>query len=320
VTAASALSPVADLRRLGALRDVPGGGFVMGSDAHYPEERPAHRVHVAAFGMEAHPVTNAAFRRFVVATGHVTVAEQAPDPAAFPDAAPEELVPGSLVFTPPPGPVPLTDWRRWWQYVPGADWRHPGGPGTTLHGLDRHPVVHVGWEDAAAYAAWAGRELPTEAEWEHAARGGSPDGAEYAWGDELTPRGRPMANTWSGRFPWENTAPPAQQRTTPVGQFPANGYGLADMIGNVWEWTASPWTEDHSATPVSTGAVHACCGAAPQALEDERRVTKGGSHLCSPYYCARYRPPARQGHGLRSTTGHLGFRCVVRDGSEVGAP
>ena len=222
--------------------------------------------------------------------------------------------PRSLVFTPPPRPVPLDDWQRWWRFVPGANWRHPGGPGTTLHGLDLHPVVHVGWEDALAYARWADRDLPTEAEWEYAARGGR-DGTTYPWGDELVPRGRPVANTWHGRFPWENTSPPAQQRTTPVGTFRPNGFGLVDTIGNVWEWTSTPWTEDHATVPTPRRVEGSCCGgmAAPGVGEDDRRVIKGGSHLCAPNYCARYRPPARQGHAVRSSTSHVGFRCVVRD-------
>jgi formylglycine-generating enzyme required for sulfatase activity len=300
-------------RRLGELRSVPAGSFVMGSDDHYPEERPARVVAVERFGIEAHPVTNAEFRRFVAATGHVSVAERPPDPEDFPDATAEELRPGSLVFVPPPGPVPLDDWRRWWRFVPGADWRHPGGPGTTLHGLDRHPVVHVGWEDALAYAHWAGRDLPTETEWEYAARGGGAPTA-YAWGNERAPRGRPMANTWEGRFPWENTSPPGRRRTTPVGAFPPNGFGLLDMIGNVWEWTGSPWTEDHAVVPTTRSTAGSCCGGMAHARvgEDDRRVIKGGSHLCAPDYCARYRPPARQGHAVRSTTSHVGFRCVVR--------
>jgi formylglycine-generating enzyme required for sulfatase activity len=306
----AAPAPVAS-RRLGALREVPAGEFLMGSDQHYPEERPAATVAVAAFALEAHPVTNAEFRRFVTDTGHVTVAESPLSTADFPDADDDQLLPGSLVFTPPPGPVPLDDWQRWWRWVPGADWRHPQGPGSTLHGLERDPVVHVGWEDAVAYAGWAGRTLPTEAQWEYAARGGAAP-TVYAWGDEARPRGRTMANTWEGRFPWENTSPPGRQATTPVGRYPANGYGLVDMIGNVWEWTSSPWTEDHGATRAPAPAAHPCCGGAPPAVgETERRVMKGGSHLCAPSYCHRYRPPARQGHAVRSSTSHLGFRCAV---------
>jgi formylglycine-generating enzyme len=298
-------------RRLGELRDVPGGDFLMGSDEHYPEERPAHVVAVPAFALEAHPATNAEFRRFVGETGHVTVAESPLAPDDFPGAQHDQLVPGSLVFASPPGPVPLEDWQLWWRWVPGADWRHPAGPGSTLHGLERHPVVHVGWEDAVAYATWAGRRLPTEAQWEHAARGGAAP-TVYAWGVEARPRGRAMANTWEGRFPWENTSPPGRSRTTPVGSYPPNGYGLVDMIGNVWEWTSSPWTEDHGAGPAPGPAAHACCGGGPPAVsETDRRVMKGGSHLCAPTYCHRYRPPARQGHDVRSSTSHLGFRCAT---------
>jgi formylglycine-generating enzyme len=298
-------------RRLGELRDVPGGDFLMGSDEHYPEERPAHVVAVPAFALDAHPVTNAEFRRFVGETGHVTVAESPLAPDDFPGAQHDQLVPGSLVFASPPGPVPLEDWQLWWRWVPGADWRHPAGPGSTLHGLERHPVVHVGWEDAAAYAGWAGRVLPTEAQWEYAARGGGAP-TVYAWGDEPRPRGRTMANTWEGRFPWENTAPPGQTHTTPVGRFPANGYGLVDMIGNVWEWTGDPWTEDHGAATTPSAAGHSCCSGEVRAVgEGDRRVMKGGSHLCAPSYCHRYRPPARQGHHVRSSTSHLGFRCAA---------
>ena len=298
-------------RRLGELLEIPGGTFRMGSNEHYPEERPAHVLAVDAFALEAHPVTNAEFRRFVTETGHVTVAEAAPLAADFADAGPDELVPGSLVFTPPAGPVRLDDWRQWWAWVPGADWRHPQGPGSTLHGLDRHPVVHVGWEDALAYAGWAGRVLPTEEQWEYAARGGA-SATVYAWGAEARPRDRAMANTWEGRFPWENTSPPGQARTTPVGRFPVNGYGLADMIGNVWEWTSSPWTEDHGQANAPSMGGHSCCSGEVRPVgEQDRKVMKGGSHLCAPSYCHRYRPPARQGHHVRSTTSHLGFRCAL---------
>jgi formylglycine-generating enzyme len=294
------------------MRMVPGGDFVMGSDDHYPEEQPAHVAHVDEFWVDEHPVTNAEFRRFVSATGYVTTAESPPPAAEFPDADADQLVPGSLVFRPTEGPVPLDDWRRWWHWTPGADWRHPQGPETTLDGRDRHPAVHLSYEDALAYAAWAGKELPTEAEWEYAARAGL-EPTEYAWGDEFMPRGKAMANTWHGAFPWSNDAPPGRDRTTPIGRFPANPWGLVDMIGNVWEWTTTPWTDSH-ADPGTQH--HSCCaphGPEVESLaESDRRVMKGGSHLCAPSYCARYRPPARQGQGVRSSTSHLGFRCISR--------
>ncbi|HVT65454.1 MAG TPA: formylglycine-generating enzyme family protein [Mycobacteriales bacterium] len=287
----------------------PAGGFEMGSDSHYPEERPAHRRDVAAFLIDVHPVTNAEFRRFVNDTSWVTTAEQAPDPAEFPDARPEDLVPGSLVFVPSTGPVPLTDWRQWWRWTPGADWRHPVGPDSTLHGLERHPVVHVSYEDAVAYAEWAGKSLPTEAEWEYAARAGRPPTA-YSWGEDFLVRGKRMANVWLGEFPWRNDEP-RHLRTSPVGAYPADPWGLVDMIGNVWEWTSSTWSERHDAG--SSGEAGSCC--APTHLdESDRRTIKGGSHLCAPSYCHRYRPAARQGQAVRSSTSHIGFRCVRRTG------
>src|SRR5262245_2769883 len=211
---------------------IPGGAFRMGSADFYPEEGPVHAVAVDGFWMDEHPVTNAEFRRFVKATGHVTEAERPPDPADFPDADPALLVPGSLVFAAPSGPVPLDDVRNWWAWTPGADWRHPEGAGSTLDGRDRHPVSHVACADAEAYATWAGKALPTEAEWEFAAQGGL-DGAVYPWGDEFAPKGRMMANTWQGRFPWENTLADGYRGTSPVKRFPANGYGLYDIVGNV---------------------------------------------------------------------------------------
>jgi formylglycine-generating enzyme len=288
---------------------IPGGEFLMGSEDFYPEEQPVRLVHVDGFWMDQHPVTVAEFRRFVKATGHVTWAEVPPDPAQYPDALPELLVPGSLVFTGSTGPVDLTDYRNWWSWVPGADWRHPEGPGSTLHGRERHPVTHVAPGDAAAYAEWAGKQLPTEAEWERAARGGL-EGAVYCWGDEFTPRGRRMANTWQGQFPWQNLAVGRDRRTTPVGRFPANGYDLYDMAGNVWEWTS-----DDFAPPPNGASPAPCCG--PQsprgAADPPRRVIKGGSHLCAPNYCLRYRPAARQGEAIDTTTSHIGFRCILRD-------
>ncbi|MEI5675687.1 MULTISPECIES: SUMF1/EgtB/PvdO family nonheme iron enzyme [unclassified Nocardioides] len=297
---------------------VPGGLDLLGSDRFYAEERPVVEVEVGDVRWDPHPVTNAEYAAFVAETGHVTVAERELDPADFPGADPELLVPGSQVFTQPHGPVPLDDWTRWWRWQPGAQWRQPGD-GPTWRELPDHPVVHVGWEDALAYAHWAGKDLATEAEWEHAARGGLV-GADYAWGDELAPAGRVMANTWQGPFPWRSEDPVGHDRTSPVASYPANGYGLYDMVGNVWEWTRTPWTPDHrdrlgSPEPASSP----CCGGAvrpaPEALrETDRMVTKGGSHLCSPYYCRRYRPAARQGHGVRDTTSHLGFRCVTRPG------
>jgi sulfatase modifying factor 1 len=296
----------------------------MGSDDWYPEERPVHHVRVDGFWMDEHAVTIAEFRRFVKATGYVTLAELAPDAAAYPDADPALLVPGSLVFHRTQGPVDLEDYRNWWSYVPGASWRHPGGPQTSIAGLDRHPVTHVAWEDAAAYAAWAGKSLPTEAEWEYAARGGL-DQKTYAWGDEFAPRGRMMANTWQGEFPWQNLLLDGYEGTAPVKSFPPNGYGLYETCGNTWEWTLDLYTARHS-----EAVAHACCAPSNPRVESlqaegaaaaeaiPRRVTKGGSHLCAANYCHRYRPAARQGETVDTSTSHIGFRCVVRMSDQPG--
>jgi formylglycine-generating enzyme len=299
---------------------LPGGEFRMGSDGHYPEEAPAHRVSVGAFWIDRAPVTNRQFRKFVNATKHVTFAEIAPKADDYPGALPHMLKAGSLVFSPPKEPVDLKDWSQWWRFKFGADWRRPYGPRSSISGMDDHPVVHVAYRDAEAYARWAGKELPTEAEWEFAARGGL-DGAEYAWGDEMTPDGKQMANTWQGAFPQQNLRQDGFERTSPVRSFPPNGYGIHDMIGNVWEWTTDFWSTRHPAD-----APKACC--VPQnprgAPEDQsydpcqpeiripRKVLKGGSHLCAPNYCRRYRPAARHAEPIDTSTSHVGFRCVVR--------
>jgi formylglycine-generating enzyme required for sulfatase activity len=298
---------------------IPGGTFKMGSDRHYPEEAPVHDVTVDAFWIDRAPVTNADFGRFVEATGHVTLAERAPNPDDYPGAKPELLVPASVVFTKPTGPVDLRNHYNWWALVPGTNWRHPLGPESSLEGLDQHPVVQIAYEDATAYARWAGKKLPTEAEWEYAARGGL-DGAEFAWGDELTPGGQMMANSWQGQFPHENLCADGFEGTSPVGTYPPNGYGLLDMIGNVWEWT----TDWYAARHPPNG--HGCCAAINprggkreesfdprEALKIPRKVMKGGSFLCAPNYCRRYRPAARMAQTIDTATCHLGFRCVIRE-------
>jgi formylglycine-generating enzyme required for sulfatase activity len=286
---------------------IPSGSFGMGSADFYPDEGPVRRVRVEGFWIDEAPVTVSAYRRFVADTDHITEAEKPPDPAAFPDADPELLVPGSLVFRPTSGPVPLDDWRRWWHWTPGAQWRHPEGPGSIVGGREHHPVTHVSRADALAYAEWAGKTLPTEAEWEYAARGGL-EGAIFPWGDDFAPRGRPMANTWQGEFPWRRDTP-RWSRTSPVRFYPPNGYGLYDVAGNVWEWTADRYTAP-LVTNGESEAPPACC--VPIDAGPARFVVKGGSHLCAPTYCLRYRPAARQGQDPDTSTGHIGFRCVLR--------
>jgi sulfatase modifying factor 1 len=302
------------------IRFIPGGMFRMGSDRHYPEEAPARQAAVADFWIDRTPVTNRQFRKFVNETGHVTLAELPPDAKDYPGALPEMLKAGSLIFASPRGPVDLRDWSQWWQFKFGANWRRPYGPRSSISGLDDHPVVHIAYRDAEAYAQWAGKALPTEAEWEFAARGGL-DGAEFAWGEEFTPRGKHQANTWQGEFPGQNLAIDGYERTSPVTAFPANGYGLYDMIGNVWEWTTDWFAPQRDANAQSP-----CCapdnprGAAEETSYDPRlpnikiprKVLKGGSHLCAPNYCRRYRPAARHAQPVDSSTSHIGFRCVSR--------
>jgi formylglycine-generating enzyme required for sulfatase activity len=304
---------------------IPGGTFRMGSNRHYPEEGPVHSVGVDGFWIDRTPVTNRQFKAFVRATGHVTFAETVPDPKNYPGSLPGMIFAGSLVFTPPNRPVDLQNWGQWWTLLKRADWRHPYGPKSNINALDNHPVVHVTFTDALAYATWAGKDLPTEAEWEFAARGGL-DGAEFAWGDEFTPGGKHMANTWQGNFPHENRCDDGFERTSPVQSFPANGYGIHDMIGNVWEWTIDWWSGKHAAD-----AVKACCvpenprgGAEAESYDPcqpeikiPRKVIKGGSHLCAPNYCRRYRPAARHAEPVDTSTSHLGFRCILRKGRET---
>jgi formylglycine-generating enzyme len=298
---------------------LPGGTFLMGSDKHYPEEAPVHPVTVSGFWLDQYAVTNAQFQRFVEATGYITVAERPLNPQDYPDALPEMLVPGSLVFQKPPYQVDISDYGNWWAYTPGANWRHPEGPDSSLSGREDHPVVHVAFDDAEAYATWAGKLLPTEAQWEYAARGGI-EGATYTWGDEFAPDGHMMANTWQGEFPWQNLLIDGYERTAPVGSFPPNGYHLYDMAGNVWEWTTDWYQDKHP-----DRATKPCCipinprGTAQEQSYDPdqpqitipRKVLKGGSFLCAPNYCLRYRPAARIPEMVDTATCHIGFRCIV---------
>ena len=299
---------------------IPGGTYRMGSARHYPEERPVHRVTVDGFWIDRYPVTNERFARFVEETGYTTFAETPPNPDDYPGALPEMMFAGSLVFVQPSGPVDLSNSANWWQYVRGADWRHPSGADSSIDGLAQHPVVHVTFADAEAFAKWEGKELPAEAEWEFAARGGVEDAA-YAWGAEFLPGDRHMANTWQGEFPWQHKSADGFERTSPVGAFPANGYGLHDMIGNVWEWTTDWYHPKHPHEEIK-----ACCiprnprgpGAEDSydptqpAIKIPRKVLKGGSHLCAPNYCRRYRPAARFPEPVDTSTSHVGFRCITR--------
>jgi len=303
------------------MRLVPGGTFRVGSDKHYQEEAPVHRVTVD--GMDRTPVTNRRFREFVEATGYATFAEIAPDPKDYPGALPHMLKAGSLVFDPPDHPVDLRNFANWWSFKFGANWRRPYGKGSSIRGLDDHPVVHISYRDAEAYATWTGKHVPTEAEWEYAARGGF-DQAEFAGGDEFTPNGQHMANTWQGAFPCQNLASDGYARASPVDAFPQNNFGLSDMIGNVWEWTSDWYSTRHVGD-----APKACCipenprggleadsydPSQPQ-IRIPRKVVKGGSHLCAPNYCRRYRPAARHAQPVDTSMSHVGFRCISREGN-----
>lgn len=284
---------------------LPGGRFLMGSERFYPEEAPVRPARVAPFLIDETPVTNAEFARFVEATGHITLAETPPDPANYPGILPDRLAAGSAVFQ-RSDMLDHSDPLRWWHFTAGASWRHPLGPESTIDGIGDHPVVHVAYADAEAYAAWAGKALPTEAEWEYAARGGL-EGVEFAWGDELAPGGAMLANYWQGLFPVANQLLDGWERTSPVRSFPPNGFGLYDMIANVWEWTVDDWgaAKRKPSRPCCTAPKH----------DSERfstKVLKGGSHLCAPNYCQRYRPAARYPETVDTSTSHIGFRCIIR--------
>lgn len=307
--------------RFTGMAHIPGGIFRMGSDTGYFEEAPAHRTEVDSFWIDTHAVTNRDFAAFVAATGHVTVAEIVPDAADYPGALPHMLFAGSLVFKKTRGPVDTKDWSQWWELRPGANWRHPYGPQSRIDGLDDHPVVHIAYADALAYAQWRGKELATEAEFEYAARGGL-DGATYAWGEVFRPGGKHMANTWQGNFPYQNTREDGWETTASVGSFPPNGYGLYDMIGNVWEWTQD-WFQPRHQADVAADAPKACCvpknprgptiGTNDPSAPIPQKVLKGGSFLCAPSYCKRYRPASRHAESIDTSTCHIGFRCVIRN-------
>ena len=306
---------------------IPGGRFLMGSDKYYQEEKPVREVFVDGFYMDQYEVTNLDYLKFVEDTGYITVAERPLDAADYDEAKPEMLVPGSVVFKKSKSRVDLKNFFNWWSWIPGASWMNPEGPGSSFWGRENHPVVHIAYEDAEAYARWAGKELPTEAEWEFAARGGL-EGKNFTWGDEDMQLSKPMANTWQGSFPFENLLTDRYEGTSPVGAFEPNGYGLYDMAGNVWEWT-SDWYVGKIDVNAEKGK--SCCSSNinPRVLSPEksydpcqpqikipRKVLKGGSHLCAPNYCLRYRPAARHPQMIDTGMSHIGFRCIIRQSAD----
>ena len=309
----------------GGMTAIEGGTAAIGCERFYPEEGPVRDVAVDSFLIDTRPVTVGEFDRFVRESGYVTVAEIAPTAEEYPDADPALLVPGSLVFQPSRGPIPLHDPSAWWAWVPGAQWRHPRGPGSSVAGMRDHPVTQVAYPDAVAYAEWAGKRLPSEAEWEFAARGGL-DGKIFSWGDEERPNGALMANHWQGAFPWRNDGAKGWRGTSPVGSFPPNGFGLYDMTGNTWEWTSDFFSPRGAGVPGPGAEQKSCCGPprnprveSPDSSYDfgnpganiPRRVLKGGSHMCAPEYCLRYRPAARHPEAIDTATSHIGFRCAA---------
>ncbi len=301
---------------------IPAGEFIMGTDDtnSMPNERPSHRVVLHGFWIDKYDVTNADFHKFVETTGYLTTAEKPVDweelkkqlPEGTPKPDDSQLQPGSLVFTPSQHEVDLNDMSGWWTWVPGANWRHPQGPSSSIEGKDNYPVVQISWDDAQAYAKWAGKRLPTEAEWEYAARGNSKS-SRYYWGNELTQNGKYMANTFTGKFPYQNTGEDGYEGIAPVGSFPANGYGLYDMAGNVWQWMADLYV-DNDHTRLASISCDIPEGSSPKPIPavsgEVRRVTKGGSFLCNPSYCESYRPTARRGTPYDTGMEHIGFRCV----------
>jgi formylglycine-generating enzyme required for sulfatase activity len=294
---------------------IPPGRFSMGSDyAPFGDARPIHTVDLDGFWMDRTPVTNAEFARFVRATGYRTVAERKPDPKEYPGVPPDKLVPGSLVFSPPSRAVTLDDVSQWWRYVPSASWRHPEGPGSSIAGRENHPVVQVCWDDAAAYAKWAGKRLPTEAEWEYAARGGLTQ-QPYVWGGSLRPHGKTMANIFQGRFPDRNTKEDGFARTSPVTRFPANRFGLYDMAGNVWEWCSDWYRPDYYAASPRRNPHGPPDSFDPEEPGMPKRVQRGGSFLCCDQYCSRYMPGGRGKGAVDTGASHVGFRCVRQFGS-----